>query len=186
MKKYNLIIFGFLICILFSGCNSQKESEDVYNQKANEIIIQIIKESSCNCLLEIPKESLIETSIAENPSFDIRSFLISELRTDNNTNLDSLASFSKFFRLNLKALEKNNIKIVTLENLKSVKNGKGNEILKMCSKGIICIRKPIFDKTFQRAVIDYSFALTCGRVLPFPIYEFKNQKWNRVERKNYR
>lgn len=185
MKKNNLNIFAFLICILFNSCiDNRNESKEVYNQKANEIIIQAIKDNDCNCLLEVPTESLIEISIAENPSYDIRNFLIRELKTQNDSDLDSLVNVSKDFRLNLKALQKNHIKIVTLENLWSVKKGNGHEILKMWRKGIICIRKPIFDKTFHKAVLDYDFAFTSVKILPLPIYEFKNERWKRIERKN--
>jgi|GEM_PF-1293845 len=185
MKKGYYIILGILISVALSSCtNDQKDSKEVYNQKANEIIVQVIKESNCDCLLEIPRESLIETSLAENPSYDIRSSLVKELNTQNNASLDSLVNVSKDFRLDTNLIQKTSVKIVTLENLRSAKKDNGNEILKMCPKGILCINKPIFNKTFQKAVLNHGFAFTCTVVLPFPTYEFKKDKWERVKRKN--
>ena len=183
MKKIAIVIIG--IVVLFFGCTGKRMNfEEDYNQKANEVILQVIKDTDCDCMLEIPKESLIEISTVENPSYDIRSYLINELETQNNFNLDSLVEVSKDFRLDAKAVEENKIKIVTLENLRSSKNDYSHKILKMCPKGIICIRKPIFDKTFQKAVIDYGFAFTCVKVLQLPSYEFEKGKWKRVYRKN--
>jgi hypothetical protein len=183
MKKWKRIFFGLLIFITISGCVKNKlESQKLYNQKANEIIFQIIKESNCNCLLEIPNQSLIETNNSENPSYDIRSFLIRELKAKNNSSLDSLATISNKFKVSTETLEKNNVKIIKIKDIRALKNNNGAKILKMCSKGIICFSKPIFDKTFQKAVLDYGFAFTCTKEYPLPTYEFKNGKWNRIEK----
>jgi hypothetical protein len=183
MKKLKRILFGLLIFITTSSCVKNKlESQQHYNQKANEIIFQIIKESNCNCLLEIPKQSLIKTNNSENPSYDIRNFLIRELKTKNNSNLDSLVSVSKNFKLNTETLKKNNIEIIKIKDIRALKNNNSAKILKMCSKGIICFSKPIFDKTYQKAVLDYGFAFICTKDYPLPIYEFKNGKWNRIKK----
>ncbi|WP_337967111.1 hypothetical protein [uncultured Flavobacterium sp.] len=182
MKKINYPLLRLLICILFMGCvNDRRESKEIYNQKANEIIIQTLKDNNCNCLLEIPKESLIELMTLENPRYDIRSSVMKQLKTRNSSNLDSLVNVSKGFSLNLTALKKNNIKIITQESLLSIKKDSGNEILKTCPNGIIYFSKPIFNKTYQKAVLDYGSVFTCIKTLPLPVYEFKNKKWNLVE-----
>ncbi|WP_296149217.1 hypothetical protein [uncultured Flavobacterium sp.] len=178
MEKLNYIIFCTLNIILLNNCaNDRLDSTEIYNQKANEIIFQIIKESGCNCLLEIPNESMIETSNAENPSYDIRNFLVEKLNTKNNSNLDSLVRISKNFHLDVQTVKKNEIKIITLGNLQDINKDDHKKFLKMCPNGIITFRKPIFDKKYQKAVLDFNYAFNCVKILPLPIYEYKNGKW---------
>lgn len=185
MKRINYPLLRLLICISFMGCvNDRKEPKEIYNQKANEIIIQTLKGNNCNCLLEIPKESLIEIMTLANPRYDIRSSVMKQLKTKNSSNLDSLVNVSKRFSLNMVALKNNNIKIITLKELLSINGDNVKEVLKACPNGIISMRKPIFDKKYQKAVLDYDYTFTCSKTLPLPVYEFKNEKWNLVEQKN--
>ncbi|WP_306566837.1 hypothetical protein [Flavobacterium lindanitolerans] len=64
--------FAVLLCFILSGCtNSNSEPTALYNEKANEIIAHIIKKGECDCLLQIPKESLIEIANIERSPYDI-------------------------------------------------------------------------------------------------------------------
>ncbi|MBF4515840.1 hypothetical protein IRZ71_05780 [Flavobacterium sp. ANB] len=184
MRQIHLIL---LIILTLNSCVKNKlEPKELYNLKANEIIFETLKENNCNCLLEIPKQSLIEMSSYENPSYDIRNFLKNELKSKNNIDLDTLVSLSKNFTLNIDALEKNNVKIINLKDIPkfgdTIGNGNVEKNLKMCPKGIINFNKPVFDKTYQKAVLDYSFAFSCTKTYPLPIYQFKNGKWNRIKK----
>lgn len=185
MKKGYSIILGISICITFSNCSkNQKDLKEVYNQKANELISQIIQDNNCNCLLEIPTASLVEISLAENPSYDIRGFLAKELNASSKASLDSLVSISKDFRFNTETLQKNHVEIITIENLRALRTGKDTTLLKRCPKGILGFRKPVFDKTFQKAVLDHGDVFASVVELPFPTYEFKKDKWEHVKRSN--
>lgn len=172
----------FLYSIFFSCTNKDIEPAERYNKKANEVIAQVLAESQCDCLIKIPSESLIEITNAERPSFNIRDVVQKKLGLKSNAQLDSLVNLSREFQLDSLALKKKGIKIITLESIMATKAGKDYTLLKTCPKGIISIQKPIFDRDFKKAVIDHSFAFTCIGGL-IGTYEFKNNKWNRIENK---
>ena len=184
MKKLNHMFFGLLLIITINSCSKNEKIKNVYNQKANEIILQVLKQNNCNCLLEIPDKSLIEISIGENPSYDIRNFLKSELKFENDQELNNLVNQSKNFTLNTEMLAENKIRMIKLKDIPKFgdKNNNGNveKILKMCPKGIISLNKPVFDKTNQKAVLDYNFTFTSTKTYPLPIYQYKNGKWNLI------
>ena len=177
------IIFCFLILILHLSCGKNEMTKtEIYNQKANEIIFQTIEENKCNCILEIPKESMIEISNAENPSYDFKNTLKKQLNVKSDSKLDSLISVSKDFKLDAQKIAKKKIKIISTINIVNFINGKSTEILKMCPKGIISMQKPIFDQNYSKAVFEYNFTFTHTRELPSPVYERKNGKWNRIKK----
>jgi hypothetical protein len=183
MKKINHMFFGFLVIITINSCSKNEKIKNVYNQKANEIILQVLKQNNCNCLLEIPDKSLIEISNAENPSYNIRNFLKSELNVENDQELNNLVNKSKNFIINTEMLGENKIRTIKLKDIpKFGDNGNVEKISKMCPKGIINLNKPVFNKTHQKAILDYSFTFTCTKTYPLPIYQYKNGKWNRIEK----
>jgi hypothetical protein len=171
------------MCVLFISCTKDEATKtEIYNQKANELIFQTLKENKCNCILEIPKETMVEISNAENPKYDIRTMLKNQLKAKTNANLDSLINVSKKFKLDIEKIKLNKIKIVSLENIKNIKKGNDSITLKMCKNGIISIQKPIFDENYKKAVFEYNYTFTCLRLLPTPIYELKKDKWIRTEK----
>jgi hypothetical protein len=181
--KFNQIAFSLLICFLFGSCGKNELTKtEVYNQKANDLIFQTLEENKCDCLLEIPKESMIEISNLENPSYDIRNITMKQLNLKSNSDLDTLVNTSKNFQLDLEKATKSNVKIITEKDLWKIKKANYNEIVKLCPKGIICVQKPIFDENYKKAVFEFNYAFTCVRVLPYQVYEFVNGKWNRVEK----
>ena len=167
---------------LYSCKKDQPSRKEIYNQKANEFIFQQLKEIDCNCILQIPKESLLEISEIENPNYDMRGFIEKELNPEHQSNIDSLATASRNFELDSALIEKNNVKIITLEEIIAIKKDTNNAIFSTCPKGIIYISKPIFDKDFQKAIFDYGFAFTCVSVLPLPVYVLQKGKWIRMKK----
>ena len=186
MGKLNYIFFGFILTFTIYSCSKKEKSKNVYNQKANEIILQVLTENNCNCLLKIQNKTLIETSEGENPNYDIRDFLKSELKVENNQELNNLVNLSKNFNLSIEMLEKNNIKIINPNDIPKLGtnnvDAKTEIILKMCPNNIINVNKPVFDKTYQKAIVDYGFAFSCTKTYPLPIYQYKNEKWKRIEK----
>ena len=181
--KINQIAFSLLICLLFGSCGKSEEAKtEVYNKKANDLIFQTLEENNCNCLLEIPKESMIEISNLENPSYDIRTILTKQLNLKSSSDLDTLVNTSKNFQLDLEKVKKGNVKVITPKDLWKIKKANYNDVLKMCPNGIICVQKPIFDENYKKAVFEYNYAFTCVRVLPAKVYELENGKWNHIEK----
>ena len=181
--KFIQMIFCFLAVILYSSCGKNKMTEtEIYNHYANEIIFQIIEENKCNCILEIPNESMIEISNAENPSYDFKNALKKQLNVKSDSKIDSLISVSENFTLDAKRIANRKVKTISKINIMNFNNRKSAEILKMCPNGIISMQKPIFNESYTKAVFEYNFNFTCTRELPSPVYELKNRKWNLIKK----
>ena len=165
-----------LIAISLFNCEKAEVIPKMnYNVKANELIQQIISEDSCDCFLEIPKESMIQIAEAERPGMDIRKKLIKNLDLNNQDNLDSLSNLSNNFILDKDKLKHKKLKWIKLDTLTSyVKNGKSP--FKICPIGILCIEKPIFNKSYTIAAVGLNPALICSSGF-VAFYRFKNGKW---------
>jgi hypothetical protein len=184
-RKKSLVIalVGLTLGTTLNSCKKDQPSrKEIYNQKANEFIFQQLKEIDCNCVLEITKESLLEISEVETPSYDMRGFIENELNPDHYSNIDSLAAASRGFELDSALIKKNNLKIITLEELLAIKKDTNTTIFSSCPNGIIYISKPIFDKDFQKAIFDYGYAFTCVKELPLPVYVLQKEKWIRMKK----
>jgi hypothetical protein len=172
------IVLCFLTLILNLSCEkNQMTKTEIYNQKANELILQTIEIINCDCISEIPKESMIEISNAENPKYNFKKALKKQLNVKFDSEIDSLISVSKKFKLDAKKIASKKIKIISKINIAYYHNRKSKEILKMCPNGIISMQKPIFNENYTKAVFEYNFTFSCSRELPYPVYEFKNGKW---------
>jgi len=177
MNTRNLIFFA-LIVLLFFSCKSETEKTKAeYNQKANELIQQLILEEKCECILEIPKENSNELEKLENPRVNFDSIYIEKLSLKNKKELDSMNNLSKNFSLDLEFLKKKNIKIIKRDSLRILKNDV-NFINKTCKNGLTFFIKPIFNKEFNVAIINYGpSGMCCG--IPRTTFEYKNNKWIR-------
>ncbi len=111
MNTRNLIFFALTIFIFFSCKSETKKLKAEYNQKANELISQLISEGNCECILEIPEESIIELDTLEKRNFEYVNYYIKRLSLKNEKELDSLNNLSKKFVLDTKILKRSNIKI---------------------------------------------------------------------------
>lgn len=111
----------------------------------------------------------------ENPNIDFDKIYLKELGLKNKKELDSMNNLSKSFSLNLKFLNKNNIKIIRRDSLRFLKRDT-NFITKTCKKGLTFFIKPIFNKEFTVAIINYGQSgMCCG--IPRTTFEYKNNKW---------
>lgn len=176
MNTKNLILFVLTIFMFFS-CKSETEKPKAeYNQKANELIAQLISEGDCDCILEIPEESMNEFDTIESPNFEYVNYYMKRLSLKNKKELDSLNKLSKKFVLDTKILKRNNIKIIKRDSLRFL-NDDINFNTKIC-KNLKYLIKPIFNKEFNLAIIDYGYSGFCLSQEK-QIFEYKNKKWIR-------
>lgn len=175
MIKRISIFYCLSIFILFLSCKKQTvEPKFDYNQKANELIQQILIDESCDCVLEIPNESMIKISENENPAFDIRKKVTESLRLRDRKELDSLEKLSNHFILDTNYLKKQNIEMFKSVSIRK----KLDKDPTSCPKGILWIVKPIFDKEYKHTAVNYGFAFRClGTTMS--VYKFENGKWKR-------
>ena len=173
--KFRNLIFILVIFFVFSCKKENIKPKLEYNQKANELIKQLINEEKCDCVLEIPKQTLIEIENIEYRKFNTTKYYIEKLKLKNKKELDSLNELSKSFALDTSFLKSRKIKLIKRDSLQKLfKNI--NFTTKICKKGLTYFVKPIFNKEFTIAVIDYGDAGMCvgiGR----RTFEFTNNKW---------
>ncbi len=185
MKNINSILVAISIITLFISCdtkNKRLDDKELYNKKANELILQILKKGDCDCMIKIGINniSMIARSKADNPIFDIDKYLINNLNLKNKSSLDSIDNMSSNFRLDINLMKKNNIKIVTIDEIDKNFSKNDSALSKKCQKGIISMRKPIFNKSYSLAAIDFSFLYSCIGTSPY-IYKYYNGKWISVK-----
>lgn len=174
MKKCHFVFV--ILCIILSCEKKDDYSQLTYNQKANELIQQVLKNDSCNCLLEIPNESMIKTSIAENPRFNIKKELIKRLHLKNQNQLDSLENVSENFILDTVFLKQKNITVIKRDSISELIENRSRILLKKCPKGVIYFSKPILNERNKISIISHNQIFSC---LGFPmnVYNYKNDKW---------
>ncbi len=145
-----------------------------YNDKANELLKQVMNDNSCGCIIEIPEESLIKAKQSEMPLRykNIKKELIKKLELKNENELDSLEILSDNFTLDKNFIIQKGIKIISTKTFKD----KGFlNLSKKCPQGIYNVKKPIFDKEYKTAVLDFDHVYSC--LSQIKIYKQENGKW---------
>ena len=168
-------ILSLSLMAFFSGCKDETVALKLdYNQKANEVIRQVIADESCSCILEMLNESMIELKLADNPRQDVRSTVIETLKLRDRKELDSVENLTTSFILDPSILKQQNVKMINRDSLQNLATEMS--LLKKCPDGILSIAKPIFDKDYKIAAVDYGYTFIC---IPSPVkvYYFKNGKW---------
>lgn len=180
MKKLNLVLLISSALLVFISCKKDEVfSQLTYNEKANKLILQIAKDESCGCILEMPEKSMIKIRTQENPGIDagIKSFILKKLHLKNIKQLDSLEKVSEKFILDTVSFKQKNIKIIK-PNLVFSHNKNVDLILsKKCSDGIfLYFSKPIIDEKNKKAALFYTPMFTCLSS-PLYVYKFEDGKW---------
>ncbi|MDN3676326.1 hypothetical protein QWY90_03260 [Flavobacterium paronense] len=176
MRTYNYILAISIFIILFSCKKAEKIlPKESYNEKANQLIEQIMNQNSCGCILEIPKESMIRVRQKEQPLRykNIKQELITKLGLKNEVELENLEMLSNNFTLDRNFISQKKIQIIDIDTFRN----KGVlELSKNCPRGRICsLNKPIFDKNYKTAVIYFNFVYSCTSEIT--VYKEVNGKW---------
>ncbi|WP_034257678.1 hypothetical protein [Altibacter lentus] len=181
----NLRITILLSLILILGCNKPIDDDiNNYNQKSTELVNSILKnnEPDCSCLLEPPHQSLLEIADNERPEHNNKKDLLEALELNNDSVLDKQDNLSKRFRIDELSLNYK-MDLIKRSEVDSIfqKNGsqKGREILwKKCPSGWLYLSPPIFNESYNIAVIEISICSPGGSI---SIYKFTNGNWEYVD-----
>ena len=177
MSKSNLLLLSIATFIFLISCKPETKIPTLeYNQKANELIQQLIVEKNCDCILEIPKENSMESETLENPSFDSKKYYTKTLSIKNFRELDSLSKIYQNFKLETKFIKARNIKVFKRDSLKILRRNI-SFFTKKCKNGITYFIKPNFNKNYNIAIISYGESGMCLST-GSKIYEYKNNEWN--------
>ena len=166
------IIFSFFLV----GCKKEINKVKLnYNEKANQLIQQLISEDSCGCILEIPKESLIYIHKLETRDSTFEKFILKKLSLKDEKELDSLEKLSENFKIDENYLKKENIKLIKRDSVRIFEKDT-NFYTKTCKRSFNYFIKPIFNKEFNKAIINYGSVGVHGQ-LGLKFFEYKNNKW---------
>ena len=175
MKIKTSIFFIFSITLFLFSCKEKiRTPKSEYNHKANELIQQLISEENCNCILEIPKEDIVKLVMLENPNINSENY-IKKLSLKNKKELDSLIKISESFKLDENYIKSRNIQIIKRDSIRILFKDL-NFVAKRCKKGVIYFLKPIFNKKFDVAIINYGRCGFCC-ALGSQTFIYKNCKW---------
>ena len=169
------IFFIIFISTIFYGCKNEiSNSKFEYNRKANELIQQLISEEKCDCIVEIPKETLIELETLEVPNFNSEKYYVEKLSLKSKKEFDSLKKITQDFTLDQIFLKNNKIRIIRRDSLQIMIKNNFNS--KICKTGITFFIKPIFNKKFDVAIISYGEVGIHGGI-GRKLFEYKDNKW---------
>ncbi len=179
MNNRILIHFVLIIFLLFS-CKSETEKPKAeYNQKANELIQQLILEDKCECILEIPEETTMEFEKLENPRFNSEIYYSRRLSKKDINEMDSLSKIKQSFKLNSEFIKTKNIKIISRDSIRILYKDI-NFLTKTCKNGVTYFNKPNFNKNFNVATISYGTSGMCTGT-GSKVFELKKNKWIKKE-----
>lgn len=177
-KYFSVLIFIFVSSLLLS-CKKEKALVNFdYSKLANEVILQTIKDESCDCVLEISDKSMIEERIEDDPrnENDYRKWVIKILNLRDRKELDSLENLTRKFTLDTVLLKQHNIKVISRDTFR--KYFRDPNYLKICPKDLVSIGKPFFNKEHKKVLVDYGYYYLSSPLAP-AIYKHENGKWKR-------
>ncbi len=157
MKNLAILI---LISILTLSCSVKKKlnSSSTYIKKSTELITQILsKKNDCDCILNsICNNVFLEDYKIDNPENNYRNELSKYLKVKNTKELNNIIENSKNFDIR-KSIIHSDIKIIDQNELSKINRLNSIQKLKIyrdkCPNGRLLISKPIFNKSFDIAVI---------------------------------
>jgi len=176
MSRTNSLLIVLLLSPFFLGCKKQVlQSKPEYSSNFNQVIKQLTIDEACGCISELPEVSFLESRRIESPNLDIGKVLIKKLNLRDRKELDSLDKIAKRFVMDAAYMKSNHIKIISHKEIQAL--AIGNEIFKICPEGVLYFQRPIFNKNYDRALVDFGYAYIGSP--PFSIYKFQNGKWHR-------
>ena len=150
----------FILIIFIFSCN-QKEVEtpsDIYSKKSIELINDVLSDEHniCECILEPPNKSSLETFADEVPNFDYEKYILESFNLDNESDLKTLHGINDTLILKPNSL---------VSNIRVIYRNEWDEIFSKYRFGIrdtiykrypyLCyLTKPIFDKDYKIAIVD--------------------------------
>ncbi len=156
MKK----LFTFILILLIFSCE-QKDIEtasDIYSKKSIELINDILSDeySFCECLLEPPNKSTLQTFVDEVPHFDYEKYILESFNLNEKSDLKNLHGINDSLVLKPNSLS-SNIKIIYRKEWNEIFSKYGFDARDTIYKrypNLCFLTKPIFDKDYKTAIAD--------------------------------
>lgn len=156
MQKFS----GLIIVLLIFSCKKKefKNASDIYSEKSIELINNVLSNeySFCECLLEPPNKTTLQTFADEVPDFDYEKYILEAFDLDEKSDLKNLHGINDSLILKPNSLS-SNIKIIYRKEWNKIfsKYGfdAGDTIYKRYPN-LCFLTKPIFANDYKTAIMD--------------------------------
>gem|GEM_PF-5508903 len=174
-------LLAFILILLFFSCKQKenKTSSDIYSEKSIELINNVLSNeySFCECLLEPPNKSTLQTFEDHVPHFDYEKYILESFNLDKTSDLKNLHGINDSLILRPNSLA-SNIKIIYRKEWNETFSKYGFDARDTIYKrypNLCFLTKPIFDKDYKTAIAD----IDIGGCLWHPPFKFRliDGKW---------
>jgi|SRR5690554_3860145 len=153
-------LIGLILILLIFSCNEKdiENSSDKYSQKSIELINDVLSNeySFCECLLEPPNKSTLQTFADDVPHFDYEKYILESFNLKQTSDLKNLHGINDTLILRPNSLT-SNIKIIYRKEWNEVFTKYGFDARDTIYKrypNLCFLTKPIFDKDYKIAIAD--------------------------------
>ena len=171
--------------IIFISCAQKplKSRSEIYSHNSINLLndlLELDENKNCDCVLEPSNQSMIEKFKIDVPSFEFKNYIVTKLKLQNKTELDSIYGLSEKLVL-IPSLLKSTVKLVTRKEYDSIFNKyefrKANQIIFETYPTLCYFTKPIFDKNFEKGLIDLNTGTIHLITVP-PKVKLVQGQWN--------
>lgn len=151
---------AFILILLIFSCKRKetKTSSDIYSEKTIELINDVLSDeyNFCECILEPPNKSTLQTFADEVPHFDYKKYILESFNLDNESAFKNLHGINDSLILKPNSLA-SGIKVIYRKEWNEIftKYGSGaRDTIYKRYPNLCFLTKPIFDKNYKTAIAD--------------------------------
>lgn len=184
--RYSIILI-LIIPILFQCQKPLEENtpsqSDIYNKHASEVAQLFLRKFDyCDCILEPPMETYLETTARDQPETDtllVKQDLMERLQIESMSEMDAMLKLSTEFDI-YKAFQFEEVTILSRNGLDTISSIEGGikwreSVNRICPEGFCSATKPIFNPSYKIVLLD----IDGGGCIPSAPYKLTrvNERW---------
>jgi len=154
------IFCAFIVILLIFSCKPKefKTASEIYSEKSIELINDVLSSeyNTCDCLLEPPNKSTLQTFANENPEFDYEKYILESFDLIEKSDLKKLHGINDSLILKPNSLT-SNFKVIYRKEWNEIFLKYGFDARDTVYKrypNLCFLTKPIFDKDYKTAIAD--------------------------------
>jgi len=192
VNKRHLLQTIPLFFLVLQSCEKGKSETDSYTKNAEDLVAHITKNENliCDCIVQLNSLSLFEETILLMPDKEVqfKNKVKEILGVENEADFENIVSIGKDFRFT-PAMFNGKLKIINREEIpnqfESLTTEKSKKFLEKCPKFSCWISKPIFNKSFTKAIITNEYGASCFYTSPSVYFKFRGT-WEVSSESNFK